>query len=213
MPAASLSKSSQQSRSNTSADTRVLLAVSIADDAVPDITQWKNLLTSQAPWDITKIDVKVEAVFESHSTLLLTSLPIFAWDHLPHKSAYRFIELQNLELPPNSPNPARSTASPWNLEDDAQLVQARNQGMGWESISKQYFPTKTANACRKRHERLMNKRYSIEKWDPAKLNALALAYLKLREQMWIILADEVNEKWQAVESKVSVSISVLSWGC
>ena len=108
---------------------------------------------------------------------------------------------------PTSPNPARSTASPWNLEDDTQLVQARNQGMNWEPIAKQYFPTKTANACRKRHERLINKRHNTEEWDPAKFDALAVAYLQLREQMWKILADKVGEKWQIVESKVSMSIS------
>lgn len=73
------------------ADTRVLLAISITDDAVCDISEWKRWLISQAPWDITKIEVKVEACFESHSTMLITSLPIVAWDMLPDRSAYRFV--------------------------------------------------------------------------------------------------------------------------
>ncbi|KAL8738251.1 MAG: hypothetical protein Q9181_000931 [Wetmoreana brouardii] len=85
------SSPSQQSCSSAMADTRVLLAVSIAHDAVHDISEWKKWLTSQAPWDVTKIEVRVEAVFESHSTMLLTSLPIAAWDLLPHRIAYRFV--------------------------------------------------------------------------------------------------------------------------
>ena len=83
-----LSTQSPPSRSSPVADTRVLLAVSIAKDAVHEISQWKTWLTSQTPWDVTKIEVKVEAVFESHSTMLLASIPIFAWDILPNKSAY-----------------------------------------------------------------------------------------------------------------------------
>ncbi|KAL8789317.1 MAG: hypothetical protein Q9213_001240 [Squamulea squamosa] len=75
----------------TAADTHVLLAVSIADDATCDIVEWKKWLISQAPWDVTNIKVKVEAVFKSHSTMLVTSLPIAAWDNLPDKAAYKFI--------------------------------------------------------------------------------------------------------------------------
>ncbi|KAL8878458.1 MAG: hypothetical protein Q9198_003732 [Flavoplaca austrocitrina] len=73
------------------ADTRVLLAVSITDDATCDIAQWKKWLQSDAPWNVTKIEVKVEAVFKSHSTLLIISLPTVAWDMLPNKDAYRFV--------------------------------------------------------------------------------------------------------------------------
>lgn len=72
-------------------DTRVLLAVSITDDAICNIVEWKKWLVSQAPWDVTKIEVKVEAVFKSHSTMLITSIPTVAWDLLPNKAAYRFI--------------------------------------------------------------------------------------------------------------------------
>ncbi|KAL8990794.1 MAG: hypothetical protein Q9169_008037 [Polycauliona sp. 2 TL-2023] len=72
-------------------DTRVMLAVSIADDAICDIVEWKKWLTSSAPWDVTKIEVKVEAAYKSHSTMLITSLPTVAWDTLPNKAAYQFI--------------------------------------------------------------------------------------------------------------------------
>lgn len=82
---------SQESTSSTAADARVLLAVSITGDAVLDVSQWKTWLTTQAPWDVAKVDVTVEAVYDSNSTLLLASVPIFAWDSLGKNSAYRFV--------------------------------------------------------------------------------------------------------------------------
>lgn len=321
---------SQQSLSATATDTRVLLAISIIGDAVPDICQWKSWLTSQTPWDVSKIDVKVEAVFESHSTLLLASLPIFAWDNLPNEAAYHFVgfvKSQNLEQPrsssrlaakksrtklspptgtptpsfadrvqvtrvstgniqnsstakrdvgtrisdsiyespnipqkrsfadstlssslinqdkPKTPSPplevstiiptsrkppvhtnyrthpygkqvanttistssdfARNTANPWTPEGDARLVEARKKGMEWGPISKTYFPSKTANACRKRHERLMDKsRSNDDSWDSAKSEAMEIAYYKFRERLWKVVAEEINESWQSVEAKV-----------
>ncbi|KAL8986954.1 MAG: hypothetical protein Q9169_008742, partial [Polycauliona sp. 2 TL-2023] len=71
--------------------TRVLLAVSISNDAIGDIVEWKQWLVNGAPRIITQIEVKVEGVFKSHSTMLVVSLPIVAWDRLPDKAAYRFI--------------------------------------------------------------------------------------------------------------------------
>ena len=72
-------------------DTRVLLSVSISDDATCDIAEWKEWLTHKAPRIITQIGIKVEAIFNSHSTMLMTSLLIVAWNCLPDKAAYRFI--------------------------------------------------------------------------------------------------------------------------
>ena len=116
-------------------------------------------------------------------------------------------------ISPTSPNLGRPAATPWTPEDDARLKQARKDNMNWEPIAKTYFPTKTANACRKRHERLMDKLHTTEDWDSAKLEAMEIAYYKHRERMWKIVAEEINEKWQTVESKVSLFESMLSWAC
>ncbi|KAL8858201.1 MAG: hypothetical protein Q9178_005213 [Gyalolechia marmorata] len=77
------------SEARVATDTRVLLAVSISDAAACDIAEWKKWLVSQAPLVVTRIEV--EAVFKSHSTMLVTSLPIMLWDCLPDRAAYRFI--------------------------------------------------------------------------------------------------------------------------
>ena len=82
---------SSQSSMSAGAETRVLLAVSIEQNAAHDVSQWVTWLTTQAPWDVTKVEVKVEAAFESHSTLVLASIPVCAWDNLPDREAYRFI--------------------------------------------------------------------------------------------------------------------------
>lgn len=96
----------------------------------------------------------------------------------------------------------RHPSQSWPPENDNMLMQARQQGMNWQPIASQYFPDKTANACRKRHERLMEKRNSADNWDGVKMETLAKAYADVREQMWKILAERVGEKWQAVEAKV-----------
>lgn len=82
---------------------------------------------------------------------------------------------------------------------------ARQQGLNWAPIANKFFPTKTPNACRKRHERLMDKRNSNGSWEGVKVEALAKAYLDVREEMWKILAARVNENWKTVEQKVSQS--------
>ena len=72
-------------------ETRVLLSISVSEDIGHDITQWVHWLTTGVPWDITKVDVKVEGIFKSHSTLVLVSIPITAWTQLAETAAYQFI--------------------------------------------------------------------------------------------------------------------------
>ena len=76
-------------------ETRVLLSVSVSEDIGHDVTQWIHWLTTGVPWDVTKVDVKVdvkvEGIFKSHSTLVLVSIPITAWTQLAETAAYQFI--------------------------------------------------------------------------------------------------------------------------
>ncbi|KAL8828477.1 MAG: hypothetical protein Q9191_002572 [Dirinaria sp. TL-2023a] len=107
---------------------------------------------------------------------------------------------------PTSPTAGNRSACPWTAKDDAELRQARQKGLNWTHIAETYFPGKSANACRKRHERLVDKQRSTEDWDQAKIEDLAHLYVELREQMWRIIASRMNEKWEIVESKVSYRI-------
>ena len=103
---------------------------------------------------------------------------------------------------PHTATPDRHAAQSWTPENDELLMGARQKGLNWQPIASKYFPEKTSNACRKRHERLMEKRNNADNWDGVKMDKLSKAYLELREQMWRILADRVGEKWQSVEAKV-----------
>jgi hypothetical protein len=117
---ASAQQSSQSSMSARS-ETRVLLAVSIQQDAVRDVSQWVTWLTTQAPWDVTKVEVKVEGAYESHSMLVLVSIPTYAWDGLPDKEAYRFIDFiksSNLQQPGSSLHTASRAPSVANLSKE-----------------------------------------------------------------------------------------------
>ena len=84
------SSSSQTSQRQT-LDTRVLLSVSVVEDAFHDVSNWVSWLTTETPRDVTKVDVQVHSVFKSCSTLVVVSVPTYAWDRLPERPAYRFI--------------------------------------------------------------------------------------------------------------------------
>lgn len=97
---------------------------------------------------------------------------------------------------------ATSTAiPPWSTSDDKTLIEARARGLNWNQISMELFPSKSPNACRKRHECLME-RQTDEQWDGVQLGVLAQAYMEARREMWTVLAARVGEKWTIVEQKV-----------
>ena len=98
--------------------------------------------------------------------------------------------------------PFKSHDNGWTTSDDNILLRARQEGLNWQPICHRYFPNKTANACRKRHERLIEKLNSSSAWDQNKMNDLARSYAELRPQMWKLIADRMSENWENVESKV-----------
>ena len=103
---------------------------------------------------------------------------------------------------PASPKPTQS--GPWSTEEDRVLEQAHSKGLGWGQVQEQHFPGKSANACRKRYERLQAKRRSTD-WDDVRLESLAVAYRDLRSQMWSLIAARTGEKWEHVEKAVRMS--------
>lgn len=97
---------------------------------------------------------------------------------------------------------SNTSSTSWPSRDDNILINARTQGQGWSQIQKEHFPGKTANACRKRYERLVAKRRGSD-WGIEKLEKLGAEYRLLREQTWKPLADAMGERWQDVEKAVS----------
>ncbi|KAL8873100.1 MAG: hypothetical protein Q9174_001372 [Haloplaca sp. 1 TL-2023] len=95
----------------------------------------------------------------------------------------------------------KHASTPWSPASDEQLMHARQQGMNWQPIAETYFPNKTANACRKRHERLMEKKAAIGSWDAQKFEELARIYCELREPAWRLIAERLGEDWKTVEAK------------
>lgn len=96
---------------------------------------------------------------------------------------------------------ASRNAAIWSTADDEILLSARSSGLNWQPIASRHFPNKTANACRKRHERLVERRH-VEDWDTHKLELLAREYLACRKEMWEILASRLGERWSVIEAKV-----------
>ncbi|KAI1333925.1 hypothetical protein F5Y15DRAFT_321481 [Xylariaceae sp. FL0016] len=98
------------------------------------------------------------------------------------------------------PIPHRPSSGAWTPQDDANLLTARQQGLNWGQIQSNYFPNKTANACRKRHERLLERK-GADDWDTRKLERLAKEYMSIRKEIWQPLANRTGEKWNVVEAK------------
>lgn len=93
------------------------------------------------------------------------------------------------------------TTAIWSTADDERLLQARAAESSWQLVAEKYFPGKTANACRKRYERLVEKR-NVEDWDAQKRGQLAQEYLKMRKEIWEPLAVKMGIKWTVAEAKV-----------
>lgn len=99
----------------------------------------------------------------------------------------------------------RASSGAWNQEDDRTLLQLRAMGKNWNQIQREAFPGKTGNACRKRHERLMERRGQSD-FDTRKLERLCKEYMSMRKEIWQPLASRCGEKWNVVEMQVSSAV-------
>ncbi|KAI0390791.1 hypothetical protein F5Y17DRAFT_42060 [Xylariaceae sp. FL0594] len=99
-----------------------------------------------------------------------------------------------------APMPTRASSGAWSPQDDQTLLAARQQDLNWQKISTTYFPNKSANACRKRHERLLERR-GVDDWDARKMETIAKEYMSMRKEIWQGLAARTGEKWSTVEAK------------
>ncbi|KAI6796092.1 hypothetical protein KC332_g17626 [Hortaea werneckii] len=114
-------------------------------------------------------------------------------------AAPRTVPAAPYPVAPTSTTGIRNAAI-WSAADDEILLQARASGLNWQPIANRHFPNKTANACRKRHERLIERRH-VEDWDAEKLELLAHEYMICRREMWETLANRIGERWAVVEAK------------
>ena len=105
--------------------------------------------------------------------------------------------------PPITMHPGQS--APWTAADDSALIDAKGQGLGWNEIHQRFFPNKSGNSCRKRHERLMFKLRSCE-WSDGRIQNVMNAYNTrgVREHFWRGIADPFGENWQDAEKVVRV---------
>lgn len=118
-----------------------------------------------------------------------------------HYDAYAVAPLLSTAGPAALPAQHRASSGAWTPHDDQALVQARAAGQNWNQIQALYFPGKTGNACRKRHERLMERK-GADDWDARKLERLSREYMSMRKEIWQPLAQRCGEKWSVVEQKV-----------
>ena len=119
----------------------------------------------------------------------------------PSYDAYAVTAPSAATVIPAPPVQHRPSSGAWTPQDDQQLLSARMQGLNWGQIRENYFPSKTPNACRKRHERLMERK-GADDWDNRKMQRIAKEYMAMRKEIWSGLAHRTGEKWNVVEQKV-----------
>ncbi|RWA05500.1 hypothetical protein EKO27_g9596 [Xylaria grammica] len=126
------------------------------------------------------------------------AVPASAQAPVPMAQAYDPYPAAVATQPP--PMPHRPSSGAWSQQDDHNLLTARQQGLNWAQIQSTYFPNKSPNACRKRHERLLERR-GADDWDARKLERLAKEYMSMRKEIWQGLAARTGDKWTVVEAK------------
>ncbi|KAK2751630.1 hypothetical protein FQN55_000351 [Onygenales sp. PD_40] len=108
---------------------------------------------------------------------------------------------------PGTPATPSSQSGPWSAHDDEVLLSARAQGLGWNQIQRENFQIKTPNACRKRFERLVQKRKGAE-WEGERVEKVAKVYSQMRSDIWRPLAEATGESWEDVERLVCCTLSL-----
>ncbi|KAF2965117.1 hypothetical protein GQX73_g8465 [Xylaria multiplex] len=132
------------------------------------------------------------------NTNFYSAVPTSAQAPVPMAQAYEPYPAAVAAQPP--PMPHRPSSGAWSQQDDHNLLTARQQGLNWAQIQSTYFPNKSPNACRKRHERLLERR-GADDWDTRKLERLAKEYMSMRKEIWQGLAARTGDKWTVVEAK------------
>ncbi|CAG8973084.1 hypothetical protein HYALB_00009388 [Hymenoscyphus albidus] len=148
-------------------------------------------------------DPRLQDTSSYYTSLPMTSMSQSPYSQTTHQAQTLYTMAPQVQAPPpavQAPYSRRSSTGAWSPADDQTLMQARQANMNWGPIKTMYFPSKTPNACRKRHERLMEKR-NVDEWDHLKLENVAKNYMAMRKEIWAGLAEATGEKWTVVEQK------------
>lgn len=123
----------------------------------------------------------------------------------PYSGAPPVQQVQASSIPVGtSHSHSNSGSGPWTAEMDEILIE-NHRRLKWDQIAERFFNnTKTGNACRKRHARVIMERKEPARWDQERVQKVINAYNResMREKMWKPLAEATNERWQDVERLV-----------
>ncbi|KAK3953867.1 hypothetical protein QBC32DRAFT_396742 [Pseudoneurospora amorphoporcata] len=98
-------------------------------------------------------------------------------------------------------SPGHNPTTPWTPQEDSLLLTSRSSHLPWSELQRLHFPGKSANACRKRHERLVEKLQAEEEVDQDRLARIAGEYVAMREELWRGLAERMGMDVREVEEK------------
>ncbi|KAG6367829.1 hypothetical protein INS49_002024 [Diaporthe citri] len=169
---------------------------------VPTTMDYYGSMTTTAAQPMSMSTSMPGGAYDPYAVAPLTMQPpAHAGHHHSHSTASYLSTDPHHRVPTSSlPTQHRASSGAWNAGDDQTLLGARASGQNWAQIQQNYFPSKTPNACRKRHERLMERK-GADDWDTRKLEKMAKEYMALRKEIWAPLALKTGEKWNVVEQK------------
>ncbi|KAK3334537.1 hypothetical protein B0H65DRAFT_565842 [Neurospora tetraspora] len=128
--------------------------------------------------------------------------------HQPPSQSHHHHHHQPSQASPNPPTHNQRPGSPnhnpttsWTPREDSLLLSSRASHLPWSELQRLHFPGKTANACRKRHERLIEKQQAEEEVDEDRLARIAGEYVRMREELWKGLADRMGMDVKEVEER------------
>ena len=139
--------------------------------------------------------------------------PDMNWQHMGYPQMDSMIHSYPAQpVMPPQPTPQLhhpGQSAPWSVQEDEVLMNAKAAGLGWNEIHQRYFQTKSGNACRKRHERLMQKLRTTD-WDDNRIRRVMTEYGRpgVREKFWGGIANSLGERWEDCERVVCQKASL-----
>ena len=117
--------------------------------------------------------------------------------------------------PPQTPLPQHQPqtqhhpgqSAPWTQDEDNFLIDLKDSGLGWSEIHQKFFPKKSGNACRKRHERLMVQLRTTD-WDDQRIRRVMNEYNApgVPQPSYIQIARRLGERWEDVERVINAQL-------
>jgi hypothetical protein len=116
---------------------RILITAHVDGDVgMKDVAEFRKWLLTQVPGKVKGLEVKVEGLWKTNSSIYLLSLPVEIWTQLPDNPAYHYVGIVNspnlLLTEPNPQSPAPLALRPGPGPENTKPVFGFGSGSGFK---------------------------------------------------------------------------------